>query len=370
MATIAWLSAETPDRHGGGGQRRQFHQIRALIEAGIGVRVATLEGPQDDESVRALAPVERFAPSRLAGLGRPDHVLRRLLDAPDLDGAVVAHVESLPHVQRMLARRGLPVLVDFHNVNSRWHAARGEHRTTSDWRRRERAALRLASLAAACSEEERDALRALGSDTIVEVAGHGIARDEWPDDALADEREPVLSLFGAWRHGPNRDAAKWLATHVWPTVRKEVPAARLVLAGPGEPPPDVVATPGIEFAGRVDALARLLGRVRVVVVPIREGIGARVKFGEALASGAAVVSTSAGAEGFEADGAFVRADEPADFARACVALLRDEQRARLLGFAGRALAFERLGWERTSEPIIRWIESTSSAQGLRARADG
>ena len=28
---IAWISAETPDEQGGGGQRRQFHQLRSLL---------------------------------------------------------------------------------------------------------------------------------------------------------------------------------------------------------------------------------------------------------------------------------------------------------------------------------------------------
>jgi len=41
--TIAWLSAETPGIDGGGGRRRQFHQVRVLLERGIGVHAATLE---------------------------------------------------------------------------------------------------------------------------------------------------------------------------------------------------------------------------------------------------------------------------------------------------------------------------------------
>jgi glycosyltransferase involved in cell wall biosynthesis len=110
----------------------------------------------------------------------------------------------------------------------------------------------------------------------------------------------------------------------------------------------------VETLGRVTSLAELLGRVRVAVVPIRLGMGARMKFVESLASGAAVVSTSEGAEGFDADGAFVRADDAAGFSHACIELLLDSDRAHELGRRGRDVALTRLTWDRTSAPLMDW----------------
>lgn len=343
--TIAWLSAETPGIDGGGGRRRQFHQIRVLLERGIDVHVATLEGPQDDSSVRGLGPVTRFRGRRWGS--SPE--LRRFLADVAPERAIVAHVESLPHVERPL--RGIPFLLDFHNVNSRWHAAHGEPREAGEWRRREQQALRVAAAATACSAEEA---RALGGG--VSVAGHGIAPDEWPESALTARREPCAALFGSWEHRPNFEAGRWLAAEIWPDVLAGAPDARLVLAGPGDPPEELVGLKGVEHVGRADSLAELLGRVRIALVPIRDGIGARVKFGEALASGAAVVSTAEGAEGFEAEGVYVRADGAAEFAAACVELLRDGARALELGAAGRRRALERLTWEQTTEPLVRFAE--------------
>ena len=146
---------------------------------------------------------------------------------------------------------------------------------------------------------------------------------------------------------------------MWPAVLRAVPEARLRLAGPGRPPPAILAQPGVEAVGRVADLAGFLGAVRVVVVPIVRGIGARMKFGEALASGAAVVATSTGAEGFEAEGAFVRADDPDAFAAACADLLADGARAAALGRAGRAVAFERFRWETVTEPVLRFVRGTA-----------
>lgn len=350
---IAWLSAETPDRGGGGGHRRQFHQIRVLVDRGVDVRAGTLAGPQDDGSLREMVPVVRFGPLRRRGLS-VDPGLENFLEAGRFDGAVVAHLESVPHVRRALARRGLPWLLDLHNVNSRWHALRGERAATAVWRLRERAAVRAADVATVCSAEERDALTAGLGSTVVEVAGHGIDPAEWPDEALAGERAPAVAFFGAWGHGPNRQGVEWLVQHVWPRITAARPDARLLLAGPGQPPAAAAGVPGVEHAGRVENLAAFLGGVRVVVVPILDGIGARVKFVEALASGAAVVSTSAGAEGFDAEGAFVRADDTEEFAVACTTLLDDEARVAQIGRAGRERAFQRFDWARTSEPLVRF----------------
>lgn len=348
---VAWLSAETPNRHGSGGQRRQYHHLRALREAGVEVSVATLAGPQDDTSLSELVAVRRFGPLRARGLV-PDPGLGRFLDDNSFSAAVVAHIESVPHVRRALARRHIPWLLDLHNVNSRWHAARGERLDASLWRLRERAAIRSAAQTTVCSSEELDAL--VAGNARVEVAAHGVDAAEWPAAALAAERAPTVAYFGAWDHGPNREGAQWLAERVWPAVLQRAPQARLVLAGPGQPPPGILSLEGVEYAGRVDDLARFLGSVRVVAVPILNGIGARMKFGEALASGAAVVSTTAGAEGFAADGAFACADDAAGFAIACARLVADNDEATALGQLGRRLALERFQWPATSAPIVRF----------------
>lgn len=360
---MAWLSAETPDRHGSGGQRRQYHQIRALVAADVDVGVATLAGPQEDRSLREIVPVQRFGPLRMRGL-LADPALDDFLAEGRFTAAVVAHVESVPHVWRTLARCRIPWLLDLHNVNSRWHRGRGDALAAAGWRLRERAAIRRAAMATVCSREERRALVGSVPAARVEVAGHGVDPEEWPEGALADDRVPALAFFAAWDHGPNREGAEWLARGLWQSVRGAVPEARLLLAGPGQPPPDILAQPGVEHAGRVDDLARFLGGVRVTIVPIVNGIGARMKFVEALASGAAVVSTRTGAEGFDVEGAFAPADDPPAFARACAELLLDGRRAVALGRAGRAAALERFRWPATSEPLIRFARD-----GARLRAD-
>ena len=81
-------------------------------------------------------------------------------------------------------------------------------------------------------------------------------------------------------------------------------------------------------------------------MPLRAGGGTRLKIFEALSLGKAVVSTTVGAEGLAlASGRdAVIADDPADFARAVVSLLRDPRRREALGTAGRRLVENRYTW--------------------------
>jgi glycosyltransferase involved in cell wall biosynthesis len=77
----------------------------------------------------------------------------------------------------------------------------------------------------------------------------------------------------------------------------------------------------------------------VVVSPLRIGGGIKVKVLEALRRGKAVVSTAVGVQGLgpDVEDAIAVADDPAQFADACVRLLLDRAERRRL--ERRALAF-------------------------------
>jgi glycosyltransferase involved in cell wall biosynthesis len=109
------------------------------------------------------------------------------------------------------------------------------------------------------------------------------------------------------------------------------------------------------------------------VVPLRAGAGTRIKILEALALGKAVVSTSVGCEGLDAvDGRdLLVADDPEEFARRVVHLLRDPGRRRELGAHGRRLVESRYGWDRSAdilEAFCARVLERSRAGGERARA--
>ena len=144
------------------------------------------------------------------------------------------------------------------------------------------------------------------------------------------EREGIL-FVGGFAHPPNADAVLWFVREVYPLIRKEMEDRR-------ETPPDfyVVGSrvteeiraleqpgSGVIIKGFVseEELARLYDTTRIVAVPLRYGAGVKGKVVEALYNGAAIVTTSIGAEGIDdADQVMAVEDTPQEFAAAIVRL--------------------------------------------------
>lgn len=155
----------------------------------------------------------------------------------------------------------------------------------------------------------------------------------------SDGREPLTLLFlGSFRHTPNQEALEWFIRNCLPLILAGEPSARVIVIG-SEPPArhPLSGTPGVEFAGFIEDVRDALARYAVFICPILSGSGVRVKLLEAFAAGIPVVSTRVGAEGLaETDGEICAlADQPEDFARHVIALLRDPAKAQALAARAR-----------------------------------
>jgi len=156
----------------------------------------------------------------------------------------------------------------------------------------------------------------------------------------------LVANFG---YGPNARGAAWLLREVWLHVRQQLPAATLWLVG-GRVPDDLAAlaeaTPGVEVTGLVGDIAPLLRHAAIVVAPLLEGGGTRLKIVEAWSQGKAVVTTTKGVEGLPwSEAAVAVADAPDRFAAHVQALMSDAGRRRAMGAAALAIFQQRLSWE-------------------------
>jgi polysaccharide biosynthesis protein PslH len=353
VARVLWVSAETPSRDGQGGQRRQFHQIAALRDRGHDITVLVPASGQDDASIRSLVPVLRPRLTRFHRI-RPALIdrMHRVIADPAWDAIVVSHHESswlLPH------DRTAPVLLDVHNVLSHWHRAAGRAEQAEQAHREEAEAVDRATGVTTCSALETRRLLAEHPAAAGRVltAPLGVDPAEWPDHGFPRD-EARLLMFGSWSWEPNRRGLRWFADEVWPRVTARADAAVALVAGTGA---DELAarTPGIRVVGRVPDLAELAASATVVAVPVLDGVGASVKFAEALASGGAVVATRDGANAFEDTPAFV-SDDPAAWAEWIVE--RFERRGVEPAPApGRAVALAGMTWGAAVAPIDEWLRA-------------
>jgi glycosyltransferase involved in cell wall biosynthesis len=179
-------------------------------------------------------------------------------------------------------------------------------------------------------------------------------------------REPLTMLFlGSFRHTPNQEALTWFVERVLPLVLAQEPGARVMVVG-SEPPPREKFQHG-EVVGFVEDVREPLARYALFLCPILSGSGVRVKLLEAFAAGIPVVSTRLGAEGLaDKDGEVCAlADDPADFARHVVHLLRDSEAAIAMAERAREYVVNRRDMRRMTERLIE----SYRAESYRAECD-
>jgi len=137
---------------------------------------------------------------------------------------------------------------------------------------------------------------------------------------------PTMIMVGTLNYKPNTDAVLWFVNDIFPDIRKQIPDARLIIAG--HSPPENVAQMASHEAITVIAdaadLAPLYQSSMLVVVPLLAGSGTRIKVLEAAAFGLPLVSTAKGVEGLglkENQHAWITPAEPKAFALACIEAL-------------------------------------------------
>lgn len=133
-------------------------------------------------------------------------------------------------------------------------------------------------------------------------------------------REFMFCFFGALDYGPNIAALEHLRK-MWPEIKRNRPDATLLLVG-RNPPAWSKKLQDWLVLGEVDSIPRTISRARILLCPITEGGGSRLKIVEAVASGLIVVATRFGAEGFESliDKGSIRIFNIEDFASQAVSI--------------------------------------------------
>lgn len=115
------------------------------------------------------------------------------------------------------------------------------------------------------------------------------------------EQVPWTLFFAAtFTYTPNEVAAELLIDQIFPRLQEIYPNCRLILAGKFPTPHMLEAAkqnPRIVVTGLVEDIRPYMSISSVVITPLLQGGGTRLKILEAFAAGRPVVSTAKGAEG-------------------------------------------------------------------------
>ena len=260
------------------------------------------------------------------------HFFRELVRRTDPLAVLIDFTTTLPVLDSLLPaeREKLTVAVLTHNVIHRRTQLYRERGLPPDFRpltwEEEAVLLRRADVIVAIQEREAEEFRAMVPDRQVVVVPMPVELRP----RVSSPEAVFRCLFVGGYSGHNLDGLQWFLSEVWPGVLAAQPDAEF----------DVVGTVGkavpagatrVRVHGPLNDLDSVYAQASVCLVPLRFGTGLKIKLIEAMAHGCAVVSTSAGAEGFpELEGGEVApvAESAADMVAAIVSLLRDRSLRR------------------------------------------
>lgn len=200
------------------------------------------------------------------------------------------------------------------------------------------------------ADHDADRFRSNTGLTSCQVISNGVRLPASDDTQRNDVAHPTVVFTGVMNYPPNVDAARWLATEIWPRVRTSFPQAELLLVG-RNPSEEVLQMgrdlAGVTVTGEVDTLDPYLGNATLFAAPIRLGGGVKNKILEALAFAVPVVGTPVAVEGvrdLRSGENYLLAEDTGEFVRAITELLADGERARAMGAAGRRVVEEHFDW--------------------------
>jgi len=264
--------------------------------------------------------------------------LRKLIDAEACTADVV-HVE---HLFTSRACLGLPNAVTYlhHLEVIDW-----EHRDDLDRKARlvriqmERATRQiLSNTTHLIGATSRLVARAKDVAPHLQAAVVPVSVDPLHYSVLELPRQPTVGVIGSMYWYPSRSGAD-RALQMWPAIRRQVPDARLLLAGweSQEYFGHRFPIEGAELLGAVEDPQDFFGQISTLLYPPTRGSGFKIKVLEAMAYGRPVVSNYEGLEGVmdRTDLVPVRAESDDDFIVETVSLLTDPDRCAELGAAGR-----------------------------------
>jgi len=176
-----------------------------------------------------------------------------------------------------------------------------------------------------------------------------------------------LFMLGSLNWLPNLEGVEWFLREVWPQAHRELPELTLHIAGTA-PPAHLTSRPAgqdnVFIHGFVESAPDFMQAYDLMLVPLLSGGGMRVKIVEGMALGKAILSTTIGAEGIDAqEGAeILLRDGPAAWLDA----LRDYYHGRLplaaIGAAAAEVAQARYSTEAVAQGFVALYEQAIAAR--------
>jgi polysaccharide biosynthesis protein PslH len=385
-----------------GGKIRPFNMIRHLHAEGHHVHVASLVRSEQEAAegaglaahcasfdmgrvsepaqyTRMVARLPLATPSSMGYFYSPqlaEQVRRRLAErAWDL---IFVHCSSVAqYVQHV---RGVPKILDFGDMDSqKWleyanfkpfplsmgYRLEGQKMLVAEKR-----LARQFDLCTATTRAEWQTLNSYGTGAQTDWFPNGVDADFFsPTDGRYDA--DTISFIGRMDYYPNQECMARFCKTVWPLLRQQRPAMKLLIVG-ADPTPAMRALgslPGVTVTGSVPDVRPFIRGSALMVAPLAIARGTQNKILEAMGMGVPVVTSSAAAGGVDADAErhFLVADNAAETASAVLRIVSNPQERARLALAGRERMLSHHAWPRSMERLDQIIARCREAAAPQFR---
>lgn len=181
---------------------------------------------------------------------------------------------------------------------------------------------------ATLSNEDTEIFRSLGINTKMQLVP--VALPEVT--SKTDYSSSTFFHLGSMNWKPNREAVRELIEHILPEIQKEIPEAKLKIAGSFMSEfKQEYNSKNVEIIGFVDDAENFFREEGIFLCPIYSGSGVRIKILEAMNVGSPIITTKMGAEGLNSDNPVIIAEDQQDFVQRAIDLYRNEGKRRELG---------------------------------------
>jgi glycosyltransferase involved in cell wall biosynthesis len=214
----------------------------------------------------------------------------------------------------------------------------------------------------AVSAHQRDMVLAHDAGLNITVIPHGVEAS-YLEAAGEEDAEPTLAVTGSMSGPRNVAAVLWFYREVYPLIKEKVPAVRLGMVGSSPAPAirGLTADTSVIVTGYVPDLRPYLRRAWVVVAPLLEGFGVKVRVLQAMAAGRPVVATPPVTWGIDVSPGenIVIATGAEEFAGSVAGLLSDRPLRERIGTAARRLMAAEHSWEKLADRLNEVLESAA-----------
>ena len=182
-----------------------------------------------------------------------------------------------------------------------------------------------------------------------------------PDEiVIDDEAENKIVFLGALDWEPNIHGLKWFLNEVWPLIQVRNSKIKFFIGGRNAPDNFAKNLPeGVIFQGEVEDAHSFILSGKLMVVPLFEASGIRIKIIEGLALGQVISTTTKGAQGIPAQNEkdILIADSAKQMAREIVDAHKSKEVLEKISSQARILAEKEFDITNTQKALLEMVKT-------------